>query len=54
MSATNFDHSITKQPTNTSMEEQIGAIAIPPDVIARGVLFVIEHPSEVEVRSMTA
>jgi NADP-dependent 3-hydroxy acid dehydrogenase YdfG len=52
MVATNFGDSITDQPTKTMIEGQLGAIAIPPDAIARGILYAIEQPSGVEVGSI--
>jgi NADP-dependent 3-hydroxy acid dehydrogenase YdfG len=50
--ATNFGDSITDQPTKAMIEGQLGAIAIPSDAIARGILFAIEQPPEVEVGSL--
>lgn len=52
MVATNFGDSITDQPTKTMIEGQLGAIAIPPDAIARGILYAIEQPPEVDVGSI--
>ena len=52
MIATNFSDGITNQPTRRMIEEQLGAIAIPPDAIARGILFAIEQPPEVDVGSI--
>lgn len=52
MIATNFGDSITDQPTKAMIEGQLGAIAIPPDAIARGILYAIEQPPEVDVGSI--
>jgi len=52
MIATNFGDSITDQPTKKMIEEQLGAIAIPPDAIARGILYAMEQPPEVDVGSI--
>ena len=52
MTATNFGDSITDQPTKAIMEGRLGAIAIPPDAIARGILYAIEQPPEVDVGSI--
>ena len=52
MTATNFGESITDQPTKTIIEGQVSAIAIPPDAIARGILYAIEQPPEVDVGSI--
>lgn len=52
MTATNFADGITDQPTKTMIEGQLGAIAIPPDAIARGILYAIEQPPEVDVGSI--
>ncbi|MEG3164719.1 SDR family oxidoreductase [Sphingomonas sp. PB2P19] len=52
MIATNFGDSITDRPTKALFEGQIAAIGIPPDAIARGILYAIEQPPEVEVSSI--
>jgi NADP-dependent 3-hydroxy acid dehydrogenase YdfG len=52
MIATNFGDSITDQPTKVMIGGQLGAIAIPPDAIARGILYAIEQPPEVDVGSI--
>jgi len=52
MIATNFGDSITDQPTKAMIDGQLGAIAIPPDAIARGILYAIEQPPEVDVGSI--
>lgn len=52
MIATNFGDSITDQPTRAMIEGQLAAVAIPPDAIARGILYAIEQPPEVEVGSI--
>lgn len=52
MIATNFGDGITDQPTKRMIEERLGAIAIPPDAIARGIIYAIEQPPEVDVGSI--
>lgn len=52
MTATNFADSITDQAAKKATGEQISAIAIPPDAIARGIAFAIEQPPEVDVGSI--
>ena len=52
MIATNFGDGITDQPTKRMIEEQLGQIAISPDAIARGIVFAIEQPPEVDVGSI--
>lgn len=52
MIATNFGDSIIDQPTKKMIDEQLGAIAIPPDAIARGILYAMEQPPEVDVGSI--
>jgi NADP-dependent 3-hydroxy acid dehydrogenase YdfG len=49
---TNFVDSITDQATRKMIEERLGSIAIPPDAIARGILYAIEQPREVDVGSI--
>ncbi|KGT92477.1 oxidoreductase [Erwinia typographi] len=49
---TNFGESITDQVTKKLIEERLGAIAISPDAIARGILFALEQPPEVDVGSI--
>ncbi|HEY0275963.1 MAG TPA: SDR family oxidoreductase [Paenirhodobacter sp.] len=50
--ATNFGDTITDLPTRKSIEERLGGIAIPPDAIARGILYALEQPPEVDVGSI--
>lgn len=52
MTATNFGESITDLPTRKVIEDQLGAIAIPADAIARGILYALEQPPEVDVGSI--
>ncbi|MGN6357007.1 MAG: SDR family oxidoreductase [Novosphingobium sp.] len=52
MTATNFADSITDQATKKATGDQIDAIAIPPDAIARAIAFAIEQPPEVDVGSI--
>lgn len=49
---TNFGESITDQATKKLIEERLGGIAISPDAIARGILFALEQPPEVDVGSL--
>lgn len=50
--ATNFSDSITDRHMRKMIGDQVSATAIPPDAIARGVLYAIEQPPEVEVGSI--
>lgn len=52
MTATNFGDSISDGPTKKMMEQQLGEIAISPEAIARGILYAIEQPSDVDVGSI--
>jgi NADP-dependent 3-hydroxy acid dehydrogenase YdfG len=52
MIATSFGDSITDRPIKAMIEGQRDAIAIPPDAIARGILYAIEQPPEVDVGSI--
>lgn len=52
MTATNFGDGITDLPTKKMIQDQLGAIAIPPGAIARGVLYAVEQPPEVDVGSI--
>jgi len=52
MIATNFGNGITDEVTKIAIGKQISAVAIPPDAIARGILYAIEQPPEVEVGSI--
>jgi NADP-dependent 3-hydroxy acid dehydrogenase YdfG len=52
MTATNFGESITDLPTKKMIEDQLGAMAIPADAIARGILYALEQPPEVDVGSI--
>ncbi|RAI03536.1 oxidoreductase [Acuticoccus sediminis] len=52
MIATNFGSSITDQPTKAMIEERSGQIAIAPEAIARGILFALEQPGDVDVGSI--
>ncbi|SFO19371.1 SDR family oxidoreductase [Sphingomonas sp. OK281] len=52
MIATSFGDSITDLSTKTAIAEQVDAIAIPPDAIARGILYAIDQPPHVEVGSI--
>jgi NADP-dependent 3-hydroxy acid dehydrogenase YdfG len=52
MVATNFGDSITDQATKEATLQRLGEIAIPPEAIARGILYAIEQPLEVDVGSI--
>lgn len=52
MVATSFGDSITEAKTRQEIEKRMGEIAIPPEAIARGILFALEQPPEVEVGSL--
>ena len=50
--ATNFASSMTDERAKAAVEERLKGIAIPPDAIARGILFALEQPPEVDVGSI--
>jgi len=50
--ATNFGDGITDQATKKQLEERLGNIGIAPDAIARGILFALEQPADVDVGSI--
>ncbi len=52
MVATNFGDSITDQAVKEVIGKRLENIAIPPDAIARGILFALEQPPEVDVGSI--
>lgn len=52
MTATNFGDSITDLSLKSKIEDDLGAIAMPADAIARGILFAIGQPPEVDVGSI--
>lgn len=52
MISTSFGDSITDAPTRQAIMERATDIAITPDAIARGILFALEQPSDVEVGSI--
>ncbi len=52
MTATNFGESITDPSMKKKIEDDLGAIAMPADAVARGILFAIEQPAEVDVGSI--
>ncbi|MCC8395575.1 SDR family oxidoreductase [Paraburkholderia sp. MMS20-SJTR3] len=49
---THFGDSITDQAAKAEVEDRLKAIAISPDAIARGILFAIDQPPEVDVGSI--
>ena len=50
--ATNFADSVTDPAVKDAIQKRSAAIAISPDAIARGILFAIEQPQEVDVGSI--
>lgn len=52
MIATDFASSITDHSTKATIEEAQAAIGISPDAIARGILFALEQPGDVDVGSI--
>ncbi len=49
---TNFGDSITDQATKEAIGQRLGDIAIPPEAVARGILYALEQPPEVDVGSI--
>tara|TARA_E500000305_G_scaffold37114_1_gene28482 strand:+ start:2082 stop:2816 length:735 start_codon:yes stop_codon:yes gene_type:complete len=52
MTATGFADKITDQPTRTMIQDQAGAIAMPADAVAHGILYAIDHPANVDIGSV--
>jgi NADP-dependent 3-hydroxy acid dehydrogenase YdfG len=52
MTDTSFGDSITDLAARAEVEDRLKAIAISPDAIARGILFAVEQPPEVDVGSI--
>lgn len=52
MIATNFGDSITDQATKEAIGQRLGDLAISPEAIARGILYALEQPPEVDVGSI--
>ena len=52
MISTNFADSMTDPAVKEAIDKQMGDIAISPDAIARGVLYAIEQPSDVDIGSI--
>lgn len=52
MISTDFGDSITDQPTKRMIAERSRKIAIAPEAIARGILYALEQPSDVDVGSI--
>jgi NADP-dependent 3-hydroxy acid dehydrogenase YdfG len=50
--ATDFVESITDEAVKAAIKQRGAGIAIPPDAIARGILFAIEQPDDVDVGSI--
>ena len=50
--ATDFASSMTDEAARAAVEKRLGGIAIPPQAIARGILFALEQPPEVDVGSI--
>ena len=49
---TNFGNSMTDQAARAAIEERLKGVAISPDAIARGILFALEQPPEVDIGSI--
>lgn len=52
MVATNFAGSMTDEAVKAAIAERLGQIAIPPEAIARGILFAIDQPADIDVGSI--
>jgi NADP-dependent 3-hydroxy acid dehydrogenase YdfG len=52
MVATGFADSITDQSVREAISKRLGQIAITPDAIARGILFALDQPPEVDIGSI--
>lgn len=52
MVATNFGDSITDRGVRDILEKRSADVAIPPDAIARGIMFAIDQPTDVEIGSI--
>ncbi|HEX7854263.1 MAG TPA: SDR family oxidoreductase [Sphingobium sp.] len=52
MTATNFGDSIPDQGVREAIGKRLVEVAIPPEAIARGILFALEQPPEVDVGSI--
>lgn len=52
MVSTDFGDSMTDQGMKEAIGKRVAEIAIPPDAIARGILYALEQPPEVDVGSI--
>lgn len=52
MISTSFGDSISDEPTRQMIVQRLGEIAIPPEAIARGILYALEQPADVDVGSI--
>lgn len=52
MISTNFGDSISDKATKQMIAQRLGETAIPPEAIARGILYALEQPSDVDVGSI--
>jgi NADP-dependent 3-hydroxy acid dehydrogenase YdfG len=52
MTATNFAETVTDPIMKQKIEDDLGAMAMPAEAIARAILFAIEQPPEVDVGSI--
>jgi len=50
--ATNFGDSVTDEGVKAALGDRLKGLAIPPDAIARGILFALDQPAEVDVGSI--
>ena len=52
MIATDFASSMTNPAIKEAMAKRVGAVAIAPESIARGIVYALEQPSDVDVGSI--
>jgi NADP-dependent 3-hydroxy acid dehydrogenase YdfG len=52
MTATDFAESMTDQAVKAAIQKRSSAIAISPEAVARGIVFAIEQPLDVEIGSV--
>jgi NADP-dependent 3-hydroxy acid dehydrogenase YdfG len=50
--ATDFVESITDKVVKAAIKQRGAGMAIPPEAIARGILFAIEQPDDIDVGSI--
>lgn len=52
MVATNFAESITDTPVREAMADRMSGVAMPPEAIAKAILFALEQPADIDVGSV--